>query len=100
MAEIAAGRPDWQRHAKCAGHPDPSLFHGRDGERAEDRRAREDVAIAFCRDGCPVRQECLIDALDRGDREGVWGGTTPEQRAQLQRIARAVAADQELREAI
>lgn len=30
-------------------------------------------ALSIC-DGCPVAWICLSEALDRGEREGVWGG--------------------------
>lgn len=73
-------RPSWQQQSACLGHPDPDLFHGNAEEMAT-------VISSVCR-GCPVRQECLLDALDRGDQTGVWGGTTPDQRAELRRLAR------------
>jgi hypothetical protein len=73
-------RPRWWDKAQCLGHDDPDLFHD---------PKREDEAREFCRD-CPVRQDCMNDALDRGDLEGVWGGTTDDQRRQIFRIARAL----------
>lgn len=39
-----------------------------------------DMARACCR-GCPVRAECLAYAIAADERFGVWGGTTPVERA-------------------
>jgi WhiB family redox-sensing transcriptional regulator len=41
-----------------------------------------DAAKAIC-DGCPVRAECLAEALARAEKHGVLGGLDPEQRAEL-----------------
>ena len=35
--------------------------------------------------GCPVRQECLNDALDHFEKHGCWGGLAPRERRPLQR---------------
>ena len=39
--------------------------------------------------GCPVRDECLMEALHHEDRSdaGVWGGTDPEQRRLIRKGA-------------
>jgi WhiB family transcriptional regulator, redox-sensing transcriptional regulator len=38
---------------------------------------------------CPVREQCLSEALDRGESFGVWGGlTTDERRAMRRKAAR------------
>lgn len=37
---------------------------------------------AIC-DGCPVRAECLAEALEDRKVDGVWAGTTPTQRRRL-----------------
>jgi WhiB family transcriptional regulator, redox-sensing transcriptional regulator len=36
---------------------------------------------------CPARVECLQWALQAGEMEGVWGGTTPTERAGIRRLA-------------
>lgn len=43
-----------------------------------------DAAKAICR-ACPVRQDCLTDAMQTEDylRWGVWGGLTPDERRDL-----------------
>ena len=41
---------------------------------------------------CPARVGCLEWALEAGETEGVWGGTTPEERAAIRR-RRASAGD-------
>ena len=44
--------------------------------------------FALCM-GCPVRGNCLLEALDHDDRAdcGVWGGTTAEQRRLIRKGA-------------
>jgi WhiB family redox-sensing transcriptional regulator len=41
-----------------------------------------DKAIAIC-NRCPVRTECLTDAMELGTEHGIWGGLTPLDRKQL-----------------
>lgn len=62
----------WRAEAACIGE-DPELFF--------DPR-RLDSARRVCA-GCPVRTECLRDALARQDRWAVRGGRTPRERRQL-----------------
>ncbi|GAA4893979.1 WhiB family transcriptional regulator [Streptomonospora salina] len=45
---------------------DPDLFFA-------EAPADVEAAKAICAD-CPVREQCLADALDRGEPWGVWGG--------------------------
>jgi WhiB family transcriptional regulator, redox-sensing transcriptional regulator len=35
--------------------------------------------------GCGVRQQCLDFAVQNGEMNGVWGGTTPEERIRARR---------------
>ncbi|NUS72461.1 MAG: WhiB family transcriptional regulator [Corynebacteriales bacterium] len=68
-----AARPDlsWRTQARCR-TVDPETFFPLPTEPA-------DLALALC-NACPVAAECLRAALEAGDCEGVWGGTTPRER--------------------
>ena len=69
---------DWSKNARCrATDPDELFVQG----------AAQNRAKAVCM-GCPVRTECLADALDNRVEFGVWGGMTErERRALLKRRA-------------
>ena len=72
--------PDtWQDQAACYG-VEPDLFFPVSEEEAGP-------ALAYC-GGCQRREHCLAWALKNGERYGVWGGLTEQQR---RRIARYVA---------
>lgn len=72
--------PDtWQDQAACHGL-DPDLFF----PISEDDAG---PALAHC-SGCDLRAICLAWALKNGERYGIWGGLTEQQR---RRIARYVA---------
>ncbi|MGL5858198.1 MAG: WhiB family transcriptional regulator [Angustibacter sp.] len=64
---------DWAAHGSCiTSNPDDLFVQG-----AEQNRAK-----AVCL-GCPVRTECLADALDNRTEFGVWGGMTERERRAL-----------------
>ncbi|WP_281245664.1 WhiB family transcriptional regulator [Propionibacterium cyclohexanicum] len=65
---------DWPLRAKCRGMNDALFPEGKDQKRAK----------AVCM-GCPVRPQCLAEALDNGIEWGVWGGMTERERRQLLR---------------
>src|SRR5215510_11699320 len=66
---------DWTARAACKGtDPDELFVQG----------AAQNRAKLICR-GCPVRTECLADALDNGIEFGVWGGMTERERRALLR---------------
>ena len=67
-------RPAWHDLARCA-ETDPEMFFPEKGESV--RPAKRVCA------GCEVRAECLQDALDRGERFGVWGGLSERERRTL-----------------
>lgn len=66
---------DWASTAACReGDPDALFVQG----------AEQNVAKKVCK-GCPVRMECLADALDNNVEFGVWGGMTERERRALLR---------------
>lgn len=65
----------WREEARCA-EVDPDLFFPEPGQ-------SPNAAKQVCAD-CPVRTECLTDALAHRDIAfGVRGGLTPTQRREL-----------------
>lgn len=65
---------DWRGRALCA-QVDPDIFFPDKGESPAP-------AKRVCA-SCEVRAECLQDALDRGERFGVWGGLSQRERRVL-----------------
>ena len=66
---------DWRINASCRDEePDQLFVRG-----AEQRKAK-----LVCL-GCPVRMECLAEALDNKIEFGVWGGMTERDRRALLR---------------
>jgi WhiB family transcriptional regulator, redox-sensing transcriptional regulator len=66
---------DWTSRAACRGADPDALFV---------QGAAQNRAKLICR-GCPVRTECLADALDNRIEFGVWGGMTERERRALLR---------------
>jgi WhiB family redox-sensing transcriptional regulator len=79
----------WSARAACLDE-DGDLFFAVDGERSDTRPFREATAKAVCR-ACPVKADCLADALEHR-HVGIWGGLTDEERKPLHAAA-TVAAD-------
>lgn len=73
----------WRDRAACTGADTEAVFYPtpHNGRPADYR-----IAASYC-GHCPVRDDCLADALlmERtvGLRHGYRGGATPEQRAQM-----------------
>ena len=83
----------WQERAACKGKPS-SLFFGTDGTPLLGKAAREGRVLCA---RCPVRRDCLIDALEQQEFLGLRGGYLGhELRSTLRRhgwnVAAAVAA--------
>ena len=66
---------DWASDASCRNAKPDELFV---------RGAEQNRAKAVCT-GCPVRTECLAEALDNEIEWGVWGGMTERERRALLR---------------
>lgn len=79
--ELLRPEQQWQELAACT-LGTAELFYPPDGEMAEKRRRRERAAQAICA-VCPVRLECLQEALDKEERFGIWGGMTESTRNAL-----------------
>src|SRR6201991_2422931 len=66
---------DWRINASCRDEEPDQLF-----VRGKEQRKAKLVCIA-----CPVRTECLAEALDNRIEFGVWGGMTERERRALLR---------------
>lgn len=87
---VPVGDHTWMNEANCR-DVGPSTFYDWEGQRQP--RGAETLAAArsFCRE-CDVQSDCLAFALNNFSvwfDFGVWGGTTPEQRARLRRARRS-----------
>ena len=87
-APVLARPYAWTEDALCA-QADPDAWFPDQGRTAK-------LARRICA-ACPVRAECLDFALSGADTwggitTGIWGGTTPRQRAILRRTRKAAAA--------
>lgn len=78
---------EWQRKAECSTSGcDPDLFFPENLStvmRADATRK----ALEIC-ERCPVRAECLEQAIQDEEEFGIWGGMTSEQRRALIRRKR------------
>lgn len=66
---------DWRVNASCRDEDPDGLF-----VRGKEQRKAKLVCVA-----CPVRTECLAEALDGRIEFGVWGGMTERERRALLR---------------
>jgi WhiB family transcriptional regulator, redox-sensing transcriptional regulator len=85
---------NWADRALCGKLADADYwFFGLDGESPEAQSAREAEAVKVC-DRCPVRLRCALWALRTDAEHGVFGGLTPQNRADMKRdgTRKAVAA--------
>ena len=82
-------QPDWRVNASCREQDPDGLF-----VRGKEQRKAKLVCIA-----CPVRTECLAEALDGRIEFGVWGGMTERERRALLRRHPQVASWRKMFEA-
>lgn len=71
---------DWQDQANCVG-TDPEIFH-------PDKGGSTRPAKTVCK-RCPVRLECLNEALSQDVRSGIWGGQSEREIRRLKTMMRA-----------
>lgn len=72
---------DWRLNAECRG-TDTQTFFPRAGMEGHRRWKR------LC-DACPVRGDCLADAILRDEHYGVWGGLIEDDRDRVASRLRA-----------
>ncbi|OXM70452.1 WhiB family transcriptional regulator [Amycolatopsis vastitatis] len=72
---METNQSSWRINASCRDADPDGLFV---------RGAEQNRAKAVCM-GCPVRTECLAEALDGRINFGVWGGMTERERRALLR---------------
>jgi WhiB family redox-sensing transcriptional regulator len=66
--------PTWRSRSACASAEPSTFFPDSDGH--------PDAALALCA-RCAVSGHCLAAALSTAEPEGVWGGTTPDERRRM-----------------
>lgn len=70
---------EWIDRAACVG-ADPEIFFLPRGRNATE-------AHRICA-GCPVRQECLDEAIENREQYGIWGGLDRDERRAYARARR------------
>ncbi len=79
LTEAAA----WMDKARCKGI-DPDLFHPDENDEDQVKVAKKEKAKAICAE-CPVRLDCLEFAINKPEKDGIWGGATKDERDKLKR---------------
>ncbi len=88
VGALGGGPTGWAARAVCA-KSDPDLLFVTGAAQRE---------VAKLCSGCPVKTECLADALDNRIEFGVWGGMTERQRRALLKRAPEVTSWRQLLE--
>ncbi|HEY7824133.1 MAG TPA: WhiB family transcriptional regulator [Acidimicrobiia bacterium] len=76
---------DWVEQALCA-QVDPELFWPEQVNGSQTKKAQE-----ICM-RCPVIDRCLSYAIESNQVQGIWGGLTPQVRAQYRKLMQAEAS--------
>jgi WhiB family redox-sensing transcriptional regulator len=87
MRPLAWQHGDWQSQGACL-NADPDVFFPISLAGASATQIR--AARAICA-GCRVRSACTDYAVEHSEIQGIWGGTTDDERKKLRR-SRARAA--------
>ncbi|MDX2646690.1 WhiB family transcriptional regulator [Streptomyces sp. NPDC001902] len=72
---------NWRYDAACR-EEDPELFFPISGSGPGMAQIQEAKAVCL---RCPVTAQCLRSALSAGRLDGIWGGTTEDERRRMQR---------------
>ncbi|WP_281259665.1 WhiB family transcriptional regulator [Mycolicibacterium palauense] len=81
--DTATPEGSWHLRARCRGMP-AEVFFADDHHRGQRRVDHENHAKFIC-GGCPVQFQCRTYAISVQEPHGIWGGTTPRERAALRR---------------
>lgn len=68
--------PDWHKNGAC------QLFPELDWIEAKPKTAQALACKTICA-ACPVRYDCALSALERGEPNGIWGGLDRGERKKL-----------------
>lgn len=74
----------WTERGACVGRTDIDFVPTYPGAVTAAWRANTAAAKALCA-SCPVRADCLADALAHWGTAGIWGGTTELEREKMER---------------
>ena|ERR1700742_2844862 len=86
---------EWRAASACLNTDPDVVFPVAVGSAASKQAMK---AIRICA-GCTVRQQCLDFAIRSGEKDGIWGGTTPEERIRDRRVRNRHPARRAWREA-
>jgi WhiB family transcriptional regulator, redox-sensing transcriptional regulator len=86
VAGTVSSDTTWRAAAACRGDRGIAFYPPTRTERKQERLARERFAKSICA-VCPVRAECLDQAIANGERYGIWGGLTFDERRELRTSA-------------
>jgi WhiB family redox-sensing transcriptional regulator len=93
----------WRYKAKCKGEDTDTFYPPRDKELYT---VIADRAKTFCfgengKSPCPVRNQCLWDAVERDEPHGIWGGLSHRERnAQVRKWKKSFKKKMTLKEYI
>jgi hypothetical protein len=84
----AIGDTDWALRGTCRVIIDKGLMERRQVYKLffptrQSNSAASRSAKVMCNEFCPVRDECLADGIAKGDRFGIRGGTTADDRRKM-----------------
>lgn len=86
-AGISTLPPRWGVHVPCRDDVplfDAALEHLESKSERQRRSADVVAAKKMCR-ACPMRDRCEAWAIEHFEHRGVWGATTPQERASIHR---------------
>lgn len=72
----------WAERSACLSVADPEIFFPSESDAQRANRAKQVCAM------CPVLDVCLEYAMQVSTLDGVWGGTTAQERKRMRRARR------------